>query len=436
MTVLLPHQEIGVNWALNREKASKNKGGILCDEMGLGKTVQILEVMAKNIKCHTLIVVPKSIIPQWKSEIGKFVPWMSLCVYDGIKRKYTPSDICLCPYSVFVDLVDVKWGRVILDEGHEIRSTTSLMHKTAMRLKSDIKWVLTGTPVFNTLRDFVSICNFIGLSRKYVQAYSEDIYDEFVLRRTKADLFTCEPCEFRNVELDMYDEEKKLYDEVYSQLFENDILEGLLRCRQVCAWPQLYYDGMFNKFGGKREIWNGSTAKMDTLIALIRTHPEEKSLVFTQFIGESLEIEKRLTRLNIETFILDGSTDNREGVIDMFKKSSDKHAVFIIQIKTGGVGLNLQEATRVYITQPAWNPATEMQAISRSHRLGQKGKVIVRKLIYTNEDSIDNEIVELQCEKSKICARVLRDSKLNDQIPTTTKPSNFALRIGKNLYNI
>ncbi len=435
--ILEAHQEEGVQWLLNREK-SKPRGGILCDEMGLGKTVQMLDLMARNPKKHTLIVVPKSIVNQWKTEIEKFVPWMTVCVYNGSKRKFVQSDICICPYSVVVDLVDVLWNRVILDEGHEIRSPTSLLHKNCMRIKSEIKWILTGTPVFNTLRDFVSLCGFIGIPRKRVQAYSEEIHKEFLLRRVKSDLMSCTvPCDFQNIELEMYPDEKKLYDEVYDQLFEyENVLEGLLYCKQVCTWPQLYYDSMHKKFGGDRVRWTGSTAKMDSLICLIKRHTDEKTLVFTQFVGEAIEIQKRLQKIGRDTFILDGQTTDRDVIIEKFKRSSDEGAVFIIQIKTGGVGLNLQEATRVYITQPAWNPATEMQAIARSHRTGQSKPVVVRKLVYTDEASIENEIVELQGAKSKLCAHVLCDARVKSQVPNTTKASNFALRIGKKLYDI
>lgn len=425
---LLPHQQIGVEWLKKRECCdSKIKGGLLCDEMGLGKTIQMIEVMKQNKKFHTLIVVPKSIVEQWRSEFEKFAPSINVCVYDGPKRKFDQfCDAVICPYSVLVDLVDYTWDRVILDEGHEIRNPKSLVHKNAMMIKASIKWILTGTPVFNRMKDFVVLCGFIGLSRKRVQAYTDEIRDEYVLRRVKTDMA---PLEFRNVELEMYDSERELYERVYDEMssYEN-ILEWILRCRQVCSWPQTYYDGIYKKYGGTREIWKGSTAKIDTLVAMIKRHPTEKTLVFTQFTGESLEIQRRLGK---NTFILNGQTEDRNLVIQSFKKAQDG-AVFIIQIKTGGVGLNLQEATRVYITQPSWNPAIELQAIARSHRNGQTKKVIVKKLVYAEANSIDNEITELQTFKSKICARVLGDENLAEKIPEVKKTvSNFIIRIGK-----
>lgn len=429
ITLQAPIQVEGVQWLVQRETGKKPHGGLLCDEMGIGKTIQMIELMVRNFKANTLIVVPKSLVQQWVSEIKKFVPAFTVCVYDGSNRKYVQSDVCVCPYSVVLDLVDVRWGRVILDEGHEIRNTSSLVHKTVIRLSSPIRWILTGTPVFNRLRDFVSLCDFVGIPKNRVLAYTDDIRSEYVLRRLKKmDV----PLKFQNVELEMYDSERELYERVYGEITEAEcILEGILRCRQVCAWPQIYYDGMHKKYGGQRCVWEGSTAKMDVLVACIKSHPEEKSLVFTQFYGETHEIQRRLLEVRRAVFILDGQTENRECVVESFRKSPNG-SVFIIQIKTGGVGLNLQVASRVYITQPSWNPATELQAIGRSYRSGQDTPVIVKKLVYAECDAVDNEITELQCKKSEICARVLGDD--NCAIPKITLTvSSFAIKIGKNL---
>jgi hypothetical protein len=121
-------------------------------------------------------------------------------------------------------------------------------------------------------------------------------------------------------------------------------------------------------------------------------------------------------------FRIDGSVEqvNRVDRIARFKQAQT--GVFIIQIKAGGQGLNLQEATRVYITSPSWNPATEMQAIARSHRTGQTKRVVVRKLVYKGVEelpSIEESIMELQKHKAVVCAQVLNDPRLASQIPET-----------------
>jgi SNF2 family DNA or RNA helicase len=158
---------------------------------------------------------------------------------------------------------------------------------------------------------------------------------------------------------------------------------------------------------------------------LIYEHPTEKTLIFCQFIQEMDIIEDRLGTRAI--FRIDGSVDKDERVaqIDGFRKIEGE-AYFIIQIKAGGQGLNLQEATRVYIMAPSWNPATELQAIARSHRTGQTKRVFVKKLVCSGDaefPSVEESIMNLQGHKSVICAEVLNDPRVAQQIPTKTRSS-------------
>jgi SNF2 family DNA or RNA helicase len=433
-----PYQHEGVAWMKKREA---NRGGFLCDEMGLGKTVQMLKVMVDNRKPKTLIVVPKSLVNQWESEIKKFTKFSVEC-FDGPNRSVKGSEICVTSYSILGDeSLPLEWDRIVLDEAHFIRNSSTQVYKSVMRFKSGIKWVLTGTPIFNNMKDFVALARFVGLSVGQVQRNYGDICSEFVLRRTKACLrVSIVPCEFENIELEMPPKEKVLYDEVYEDFCNTikynsnmmDILEAFLRCRQICVWPQLYYDGIYKKGGEEQMEWVGSTAKIDCLIENIKMHPNEKTLVFTQFTGEANKIRELLEAEQRPVFTLNGSTKDREGVIKEFKKAANS-AVFLIQIKTGGVGLNLQEASRVYITHPSWNPATEMQAIARAHRTGQTRVVRIKKLLYVHENSIETEIVELQNAKAMVCAKILNDPSLLTQIPKVHTVSNFIFKIGKSI---
>ena len=272
---LYPHQIEGVNWMLEREHSSVGpKGGFLCDEMGLGKTAQLVTIIKRNKTGPTLVVVPKSIVTQWKNEIHKFAPELSVFVYDGIKRtrdasEFQRHDVTVCPYSLLTEdapLVHViEWGRVILDEAHEIRNRRSKRFKSAMQIGATYRWVVTGTPVFNDVRDFVSLCAFIGIDRVDVQCNLEVVREKFIIRRTK-NKDSIPECHFENVELEMYPEEKTIYVQAFSEaqemiremmkraeahgnltMYNMDILEQLLRARQVMAWPQLYIDGMAKK---------------------------------------------------------------------------------------------------------------------------------------------------------------------------------------------
>jgi SNF2 family DNA or RNA helicase len=411
--------------------------------MGLGKTVQMLKAMVENKKSKTLVVVPKSLISQWDSEVKRFTKF-SVEKFEGTNRKLIGSEVCIACYSILDDpqLCDVKWDRVILDEAHFIRNPNTKVFKACIKIRAGIRWVVTGTPIFNNIKDFITLSKFVGISAGDIQRDYDRIRSDFVIRRTKADMrVKMVPCTFENVELIMGEEEKTLYAEVYEDFCDKikfganmmDILETFLRCRQICVWPQLYYDGLTRKGIEDAGKWKlDTTVKLDYLINSIRTHPTEKTLVFTQFTGESRKIKSMLETDGTHVFILDGSTVNREDVIESFKNAPTP-AVFVIQIKTGGVGLNLQEASRVYITHPAWNPATEMQAIARSHRNGQTKVVHVKKLLYVHDTSIETEIVELQNAKAYVCAKILNDPSLAVQIPKVQTVSKFIFKIGKRL---
>ncbi len=200
------------------------------------------------------------------------------------------------------------------------------------------------------------------------------------------------------------------------------ILECLLRARAM-IWPQMYLDGVAKQNETQAEKV-GRSNKMETLFRMIDGHPDEKSLIFCQFRGEMNHIHKNLTR---PVYRIDGSVPKEERVrqIEGFKKAAPG-AVFIIQIKSGGQGLNLQEATRVYITAPSWNPATELQAIGRSHRTGQTKPVYVKKLVYKECSrfvSVEEEMMALQSHKSTCVPKYSTMSESKTKSQSTGHPT-------------
>ena len=438
--------------------------------MGLGKTVQLIATMLANPKPRTLVIVPKSVVGQWCDELARFAPSLTVGTFDGPKRTLPYGalpHVTVAPYSVLGErkggaqcpLLRIAWDRIILDEGHEIRNRKSKTHVACMEIRAPIRWVVSGTPVFNSIKDFVALCAFVGIPRDVVQGYTDTVRETHVLRRTKADVarhnkrLELPPCDFQNLELEMYPEEADLYRDVFAQgqdvvrsvfrsgnvaMHQMELLEALLRARQVMTWPQLYLDGIATKMELDPEPWTGRSRKMETLLELIQTHPKERTLVFTQFMGEMDRIQELLTEAGIPVQRIDGSVskEQREERIATFKAATSEPApVFLIQVKAGGVGLNLQEATRVYITAPTWNPATELQAIGRAHRTGQNHKVVVRRLVYTGvEDaacplhSVEESILQLQEGKAKVCSEVLGDPRVMAQVPKSTKINIQALK--------
>ena len=474
--LIVPYQTEGTGWMLSRELSNGTvKGGFLCDEMGLGKTAQTVATILGNRVPHTLIVTPKSITTQWESEIKKFAPQLKVIMYDGPNRKsilekFQTADVVIAPYSVIFNRDKNKdpwntplhryvWDRIVLDEGHEIRNRRSKTHKAAVAFRAKHRWVLSGTPVFNSMLDFVALSAFLGIPRQVVQAGPDTIRKRYVMRRTKEDLahinqrLALPPCTFENMELEMFPEEAEVYEEAYNYSLElikdifatavnvnshtMEFLECLLRVRQCMVHPQLYYDGVALKSEKELQLYEGRSKKMETLLSEIKKHPQEKSLVFSQFITEMDMIHEMLNAQNIPVFRIDGSVskDDRDARIREFR-TSKPGSVFVIQIKAGGVGLNLQEATRVYITAPSWNPATELQAIGRAHRTGQTQRVVVKKLVYMGTDdlpSIEQSVMELQGHKSKVCAEVLNDKRLEGKIPIASS-NGITVRDIKNIF--
>jgi SNF2 family DNA or RNA helicase len=457
--LIAPYQNEGVDWMVNREKAAQYSGGFLCDEMGLGKTIQTIATILTN-GGKTLIVCPRSVVAQWKSEITRFSD-LTACIWDRKTPSFSTYDVVITTYAMIIPvgerdstaLHSQRWDRIVLDEAHEIRNKATKTFKSAVRFRANAKWLLTGTPVFNSMRDFVSLCMFMGADKGEVQRNYDWLRTNLVLRRTKESVcqfneaLRLPNCDFENVELDMYPEEKELYDAVYSEaqdkvkeIMQNApvnmqvmyILEQILRCRQLMIWPQMYLDGIAAKEEAEPEYWEGRSKKFETLLQYIDEHPDEKSLVFCQFKGEMDRIYELLYDKNIFTYRIDGSVskEDREDQIERFKRRKTG-CVFLIQIKAGGVGLNLQEATRVYITSPSWNPATELQAIGRAHRTGQTKKVYVKKLLYTAQDSIEESIMNLQGHKAIVCSEVLNDPKFAEQLPTKLKAPMNVRALGR-----
>ena len=461
--LIVPYQREGVVWMLDREltETHRIKGGFLCDEMGLGKTVQTISLILGNPDLKTLIIVPKSIVDQWFSEIARFAPQLKVLVHDGSSRTRDPStftdyDVVITPYTTMVErnqphgtptvVHKVDWGRVILDEGHEIRNPKSKISVSICNLTAINRWVLTGTPVFNRLKDFITLCKFIGIPKEGVQGALQSIRNRYVLRRTKEDVagfnerLKLPPCDFANVKISMTADEKEFYDHVYNKCRERlkriqvsttlsksiYIMEQILRIRQIMVHPQIYLNGMAKKHQTPPQVWDSNVSKIDKLCGMVSEHPTESTLIFCQFIEEMNIIQGRMEKMEKKVYRIDGSISREERVMEIDKFRKTPGCVFLIQIKAGGVGLNLQDATRVYITSPAWNPAVELQAIARAHRTGQTKKVTVRKLYYDFDDdevnpSVEYAIMQLQNHKSIVCSEVLNDERVASQIPVPRK---------------
>ena len=332
----------------------------------------------------------------------------------------------------------VVWGRVIIDEAHSIKNKKSKLHQSVNNLQATHKWCLSATPVMNKMTDFIGLMDFIGIDQSHCQCYKKEVVKKFLLRRTKADVASEDtslqlPKLHVNVKRMSFvsNEERQLYKEVYERVksdikntsSENvmEILEMLLRVRQICAFPECYIAGMRKKLKQPDiPVWEHESSKVNTVTSEITKHKNEKTLIFCQFIKEMDAYQNALCEMNIRSLRIDGSMDmeERQYSISEFKKNKNVN-VLIIQINTGGQGINLQEATRIHITCPTWNPALEYQAIGRAHRTGQTKEVHVTKYILSDpEDTdityIEEKILELHDRKKDVISDILQDPRIKD----------------------
>jgi superfamily II DNA or RNA helicase len=453
---LRKYQSDGINW-LNFLQTS-SLGGCLADDMGLGKTIQALTLLQHNkenitpkplpgkpaeltlfaeneSRLTSIIIVPKSLIYNWENEIKKYVPGMKVYSYKGNLRKKSASyfhnfDIILSSYHTVRQDIDIissfHFHYIILDESQLIKNPASMLYKTMIRLKSQYKLVLTGTPVENSLTDLWTQLNFVNpgllgdlafFRREYAKPIEKTGDDEkelklrkiikpFILRRTKEMVATdLPPLSEQTVYCNMTDEQAKLYEEEKSSIrncimdsIETNglaksaivVLQGLMKLRQLSNHPVIVYED-YQAGSGKFE-----TVLQDVYSVISEGH---KILVFSSFVKHLELFATELRKQRIRFAMLTGASSDREKIVNSFQDDPD-NKVFLISLKAGGVGLNLTAAEYVFILDPWWNPASEMQAMNRAHRIGQKKSVFVYR--YITSDSIEEKITRLQEKKSKL----------------------------------
>jgi SNF2 family DNA or RNA helicase len=450
------YQSDGLNWLNFLQTAGL--GGCLADDMGLGKTIQTLALLQYNrenflseikygnetelklfksseSKLTSLIIVPASLIYNWENEIKRFVPDMKVYSYKGNQRKkstfyFQNFDIILSSYHTIrqdIELISsFCFHYIILDESQVIKNPASMLYRTVTRLKSEFKLVLTGTPVENSLTDLWTQLNFVnpGLLgdltffrrefAKPIEKMGDDekelklrkIIQPFILRRTKEMVAQdLPPVTEQTVFCDMTDEQFKVYDEEKSSVRNSIlksisstgleksaivVLQGLMKLRQLSNHPVLANEEY--AFGsGKFE-----TVFQDMESVIAEGH---KILVFSSFVKHLDLYAYELRKKRMSFAMLTGASTKREKIVNSFQLDPE-NKIFLISLKAGGVGLNLTAADYVFILDPWWNPASEMQALNRAHRIGQSKSVFVYRYITSN--SIEEKIVRLQEKKSKL----------------------------------
>ncbi len=443
---LREYQKSGFDWLNFLRDYDFN--GILADDMGLGKTLQALSLLQKikeeKKKTISLVVVPTSLIFNWKNEILKFAPDLKYYIHHGLKRKKSPEqfensledlDLIITTYGTLRNDLELftstSFEYIILDEAHVIKNPQSVTSKSVFSLIGKNKLVISGTPIQNNLTELWSLFNF--LNKGYLGTFDsfkenfvipierekdEDVtitlkkmIDPFLLKRNKKIISDELPpkteiilrSEFNDDEKVIYENWKDYYmGEITRSIKEKGfgksrlkILEGLTKLRQLCLHPKM----IDPKYTGK-------SSKFDLLLMEVEKVLSEghKVLIFSSYVKMLSIVREEFELKGIKYSYLDGKSRDREEIVNEFENSEDSRP-FLISIKAGGVGLNLTSAAYVFIIDPWWNPAVEMQAMDRVHRIGQKNPVFVYKMI--SKDSIEEKILDLQKSKKKLVEEVI-----------------------------
>jgi SNF2 family DNA or RNA helicase len=424
-------------------------GGCLADDMGLGKTIQVLAMLQARrtrrlkqgeTRRPSIVVVPKSLVFNWKDEATRFTPRLRVLDYTGIGRdaifqQIEDCDLLITTYGTLrrdiVKLKEVRFDYAILDESQAVKNANSQASKACRLLQADHRLAMTGTPVENHLGELWSLFEFLnpgilGRSSTFQTLLKQGQGDSqalkllsqslrpFFLRRTKEQVLTELPdkseqtlyCEMAPKQRKLYDELREYYRQSLKQRVEQvgldqakiHVLEALLRLRQAACHPGL--------LDPKRA--SDPSAKMELLLEHLREVVDEghKALVFSQFTSLLALVRKALDQRKIAYEYLDGQTRQRKDRVQRFQEDPDC-PLFLLSLKAGGYGLNLTAADYVFILDPWWNPAVESQAIDRAHRLGQTRRVFAYRLIC--RDTVEDKILELQRSKRELAEAIISE---------------------------
>jgi non-specific serine/threonine protein kinase len=455
---LRPYQSYGVRWLWFMTRLGL--GSCLADDMGLGKTIQVIDLLLRLNESsaprqHTpcLLVVPASLVGNWRQEFSRFAPALRIlylhrseCDADQFKsvarnpeRELSQFDAVVTTYTLARKsewLGALRWRLIVLDEAQAIKNATAAQTKAVKRLGASGRILLTGTPVENHLGDLWSLFDFccpglLGTPKKFKEfvkqldkrqntnafAILRRLVQPYILRRLKTDPAIIpdlpEKTEMR-VECGLSKKQAVLYEQVVIELSRQleqaegmqrrgVVLTTLMRLKQICNHPAQYLE--------RPEFVPQESGKFQRLAAICEpiNARQEKMLVFTQFQSLCDPLAEYLESLfGRPGLVLHGAVAvaRRQKLVQQFQED-DRIPFFVISVKAGGTGLNLTAATHVVHFDRWWNPAVENQATDRAFRIGQKRNVLVHKFVCrgTMEERIDQMIRDKQVLADQILSQ-------------------------------
>ena len=443
---LRPYQQDGFSWLAFLWK--HRLGGILADDMGLGKTLQCLALIS-HARQHDptigpfLIVAPTSVVPNWAAEAARFAPDLRVVTVSGTMARQgqelgelaAGADAVVTSYALlridFAAYAGLSWAGLLLDEAQQVKNRQSKVYQCARRLVAPVKIAITGTPLENNLMELWSLLSIAapGLFpspdrfRDYYARPVERLGDRerlaqlqrrikpLMRRRTKEQVAADLPVKQEQVlEVELHLQHRKVYETRLQRERQKVLgLIGDMNSNRFTIFRSLTLLRQLSLHAGLVDDAHASlaSAKIDALLGHLSevTGSGHRALVFSQFTGFLGKVRQRLEAESMPYCYLDGSTRDRAAVVQQFKDGAAP--VFLISLKAGGFGLNLTEADYCFLLDPWWNPATEAQAVDRTHRIGQTRSVMVYRLVA--KDTIEEKVMALKARKARLFSSVMDD---------------------------
>lgn len=445
---LREYQIEGVNWLISMHK--KNINCILADEMGLGKTLQTITFLGylKNFlknKAPHLLIVPKSLLHNWKAEFTKFLPSFRLFIFHASQAEIkdteenmenTNYDVVITTYEMCISAKKVfqriQWCYLVIDEAHRIKNEASLLSKIVRIFRCEHRLLLTGTPLQNNVHELWALLNFLDPKlfkdpeqfEKWITQMENDkkggidqlrkVLQLFFLRREKRDV---EKTLLPKKVINLYPQLTTMQRNLYKMILEKDLtpllnkrevksslLNVVIQLRKCCNHPYLF-DGMEPGppyTTDEHLVYNsGKMMYLDKLLTEMKRR-NSRVLIFTQMTRTLDILEDYCTMREYEYRRIDGSTSaaERGEAIDEFNAENSEIFIFLLSTRAGGLGINLATADIVIMYDSDWNPQIDLQAQDRAHRIGQTKQVFVFKFI--TESTIEEKIIYRALEKLKL----------------------------------
>ena len=432
-----PHQVTGIDWMLEKERVGTEvslrnaagttlvKGGFQCDDMGLGKTIQMTAVMVNHVVKKTLLIAPLAMIDTWAAickragmsvyEVNKKREWELQNKSSPIPTRFMKKRpaVYISNYEKLyttMSLFRESWDRVVLDEAHKIRNGDGMVACFARKLKAPLRWVITGTPLVNSLKDVVSLLAFIGVPTSAMYSWEkryDTILPQILIHRSLDSLRAViqgapplpeihhQMLPFTTAEEEEFYHGVQCASESMALKYAGDRISPsqafllLLRLRQISVHPQVYINSKRRQdLHYARPDWVGSSTKLEAVKSILTSetdHELHKYIIFCQFNDEMSLIRDYLLQEKLvkdENILMYNGLMNQEErrVVLETSKATQETTVLLIQLQAGGVGLNLQEYDRVLFVSPWWTSAMIDQAVARAVRMGQTKVVNVYHL--------------------------------------------------------